>query len=1715
MSPILSHSVPLGFERSVAVVIGINAYSHGLQPLQNAVRDASALGDALERQGFEVLRLLDAEASLSALSHLVTQRLPTLEPALDRLLIYFAGHGLAHTDEQHNLSGYLLPADARRDEPSSYWPMDSLREALGRLSCRHLLLVLDCCFAGAFPRSASRDIRPPESLAPPLFIERFRHFTAHRSFQLLLSAAHDEFASDRLLSRHSQESQGDGSHSPFAHALLEALQYPSPADFNQDGLATASELYVSLRDRLIDSHSQQTPSLWHLDWHDRGEFLFLLSGSFPALPSAAPLSKDSNPYLGLRPFSSQQHHLFFGRERLVDSLLQRLRSNPLLLLCAPSGAGKSSLVHAGLLPRLGDSGSWMLPPPLRPSAQPLQALSSWLASLVPKAPSAEELTAQPHLAAGLLETFLSRHPERSLLLIVDPLEELMTACLDESLRLAFLRALSSLLHLSHPQLRLVLLLRSDFEPHFLALLQPAYFSAALWRESRLLVPPMNRDELRRCIEKPAESCVLFFSPGLVQRLLDDVEQMPGALPLLSVALSELFDAYIDSGRSDRTLSDEDYDRMGGGIAGALQRRADLIFHGQPPPAADGQPLLPPVPEAELPAYQRTLRNVLLRMVSPESSEPTRRRALRSELEYPQPEENARVQQALAVLEASRLVVAAQASGDIGPSVEPAHDALLSTWPRLHDWARHAQRELLLLRRISAAATDWERQSRAVDSLWADARLDKLELPPEGLHRNDPPLALATFSPGGKPAEPLAFNTTESAFLRASAARQRSLRRRRSALFLAVAVSLLSLTAVALVQANRAEANALESAANAQRADEKALEAEARKKEAEANAGRADEKALEAEERKKEAEANAAEARRQADLALSSARLVQAERLLEQDPTKALLVHRERNIRPEELGGARLQTALDISQQAISSAILDGHGYPVRSTLFSPDGSHVLTVSIGGTARLWRTDGRDSPIILDSQESQVIHAAISPDGSQALTGHTDGKARLWRVDGKERPTVLRGHRGPVRIVSFQPHGTQLLTGSDDGTARLWETEGTKPPRILEGHRGMLLSATFSPDGSRVLTVGSDGTARLWRTGDTSDPMVIEGQDNLVRTATFTPDGSLLLTAHADGLVQLWHVDGSGDTIALKGHQSPVRTMAFSHGGARMITLDTAGVARLWHTNGEGASLSLGDGGKVMATTFSVDGAFFLTALEDGTVHLWALDGTAPLRSFPGHAGAVVSAAFSTDGAYILTASDDGTARLWRTDGKEAPLALKGHTAGLTSAVFSPDGSRLATSSKDGSARLWRADGTGASSLAIYMRNVKIHAFSPNGRLVLTASDDGMARVWRADGTGAPVVLSGHTKGLTSATFSADSSRVLTASADGTARLWRVDGAGGPMIFKGHTAPVGSVSFSADGSRILTASDDSTVRIWHVSGKREPVVLAAHRAAIESATFSPDGSRVLTVSGDGTARLWSADGKGDSLMLVGHSGPVRHASFSQNGSRILTIAGDGTARVWKTHDLSTSVVLSAGSSSIESAEFSPDGSYVLTLSASGEAHLWSVDGKGAPLELEGHGKAVTVATFSPDSRYVLTASEDHTARLWRVGETSNSVALLSHEAPVRQVAFAQGGQQTLSILTVADDGVARLWHGGGKSPPVTLRHGGLSRALFLPGAAHVATLSSEGQLHLWPVRSDALQAYMRDATAACLSASERELYLLEPPAAARSGHARCMRSESSLR
>ncbi|HWS26745.1 MAG TPA: caspase family protein, partial [Xanthomonadales bacterium] len=412
------------------LLVGINAYSGGITPLSTAAGDARAVSELLARDhGYAVTCLADADATADAILRSLEGAAQSLGEA-DGFLFYFAGHGVALGDGNEGPQGYLLAAEARATDESTWLSMDQLRQAIERLTCRHVLVVLDCCFAGTFRWSSSRDA---VLVGHPLYDSQFARYLDGEAWHALTSAAHDQRAADTLPGRRNTRGEvAPGDHSPFAAALLRGLSGAADttrARHPPDGVITATELYQYLFEELTqaDAGMRQTPGLWPLRPTNVGEYIFLNpAAALNTLPDP-PLDDQNNPWLGLRAYTAADAGLFFGRRRVIDALIARVGSPhtaSLLVVVGASGTGKSSVVKAGLLPALragiADGQAWQIVEAPRLRSDPMTQLAQALQQLQAAAAGGRQL------------------------LLFDQFEELYTQCKDAALRDRFLAALRAL-----------------------------------------------------------------------------------------------------------------------------------------------------------------------------------------------------------------------------------------------------------------------------------------------------------------------------------------------------------------------------------------------------------------------------------------------------------------------------------------------------------------------------------------------------------------------------------------------------------------------------------------------------------------------------------------------------------------------------------------------------------------------------------------------------------------------------------------------------------------------------------------------------------------------------------------------------------------------------------------------------------------------------------------------------------------------------------------------------------------------------------------------------------------------------------------------------------------------------------------------------------------------------------------------------------------------
>ncbi|MBN4006375.1 caspase family protein [Nostoc sp. LPT] len=1479
------------FNRNFAIIIGINDYVNGIRELETAVPDADKLAQILQEQHqnlkqqyqaenkYEVQLLLNQHVTLSKLKELIEDfkqgQIPFDNEKVaitksDRILFYFAGHGIAleALENQEGPVGYLIPQDATLGDSNTYLPMQELHDALNALPCRHLLAILDCCFAGAFRwASLKREIQPKVTV----YKERYDRFISDAAWQVITSAADDQKALDSLGVR-GEVKEGNEVHSPFAKALFDALRgTDKKADSNDDGIVTATELYSYLRDQVEvvteKNYKRQTPSLCPLKKHDKGEFIFLLPNfDRDKLEDAPPLNLENNPYRGLQSYDEKDSNLFFGRDNLIKQLYQRVVSNKqtLTVILGASGTGKSSLMKAGLLPRLRDSQEhkFQILDPMRPGETPLQALAQVCLPIATKITVAE-LAKDEQALANIVERWSQTNPQIKLLLSVDQFEELITLCKSDEQREQFQKLIENAIAKYPDKIHVVITLRLDFEGQFQNSILKDFWND----DTRFVVPPMTQDEFREAIEKPVSEKVVYFDPpSLVDELINEVVQMPGALPLLSFTLSELYLKYLEERRDNRALKKEDYEELGR-VVGSLTKRANQEYDQL----------------VKDPAYEHTIRQVMLRMISLQGGDLARRQVPKSELIYADEQESDRVQTVIKRFSEARLII--EGSNSQGePYVEPAHDALVEGWDKLLKWKK--EEDIILQRRLTAAAEEWESvaskkqpsglQAKAETVIdWLDRRLYVAEnlfskIPTrlvqglqqrqhqqEGL-REKPIQFLWNSNPyldvlnQELQSHDNWFNQLETEFVQQSVLQKRRNISWRWRIAIAVIGGLSLLTLWALISQRSAKIG--ETSASRETAEAKLQQQEG------------------------------------LDALVYSLR---AGRSL-QHPLLQSIFSPGEQLQNQVTG--TLQEAVYSVRERIR---LEEHQGTVRSS-FSPNGQLLASAGEDGIVRLWNLQGQEQAVW---NTNLVRSLSFSPDGQLLATAGEDGIIRLWNLQG-QLLAELKGHQSRVKSIRFSPDSQLIASGGDDDSIRLWNLQGQQL-RGWKANQNSVNSLSFSPDGQLLATAGKNSTIHLWNLqGQQLQKFV--GHQQPVSSVSFNQDGQLLVSGGEDKTVRVWNLQGQQLGKPFTGHQGRIWSVQFSPDGQQVASAAGDGTVRLWNLQGKELEKFAGHQGPVRSVSFSRDGQLLTSAGDDKTVRVWNLQGK-QLTELQGHQDRVLSINFSPDGQRVTTGGDDGIIRLWNLQGQQL-LGWTAHQGQRVHSVsFSPDGQLMASAGDDSNVRVWNLHGQQLTALSMaefsgYPKHICDVSFSPDSKLVASVGENGVVLVWdwqkRRQLAKFSMIKFPSAKHFCKVSFSPDSKLLASAGNDGIIRVWNWHKQQLITDILGHLGPVYSVAFSPDSQRLVSAGDDGTIRLWNLQGKpfQEFVAAVNFGAAVNSVAFSPDGKMIVSSDQKGNVQLWDWQNREQFAAWKAHQGEVRNVSFNKDGKILASAGDDSIAKLW---------------------------------------------------------------------------------------------------------------------------------------------------------------------------------------------------------------------------
>ena len=1253
-----------------------------------------------------------------------------------------------------------------------------------------------------------------------------------------------------------------------------------------------------------------------------------------------------NPFKGLRAFTETDAADFAGRADLVDELVAHVASRQLTIVVGPSGCGKSSLVRAGLIPAarrgaLSTAGQTLVSE-MYPGSFPFEELESALLRVSVERPD-DLLSDLLSDERGLLRATKQILPDNGeLLLVIDQFEELFSLTTDERLRHRFLQSLATVAADERSRVRVVATLRADYLDRPLAV---ADFGS-LVADALLPVPIPAREELARAIVDPATAAELDFEGGLIPRIIDDVVDQPGALPLMQYALTELVEA-----RDGLLLTAAAYERIGG-VTGALATRAEEIYEGLSPSA------------------QEVTREVFLRLVRvSDEADDTRRRVRRTELEALRLGE-ANLDLVLNAYGAFRLLTFDRDPVTRGPTIEVAHEALIREWPRFEGWIDERREDLLMERRLELAAADWVASDRDPSFLYSAGRLEQYERWKQSSAARLTDVE-RQFLDDGRDAEDERNATAGS-------------RRRR----VLVAVSSLAalallLAGIALVQRNDAtdkaalaEASADDARRAAELTAEASLEADDARLEAQEQATRANAAAslattaqVEAEDARAEADASRTQAVDRAFDAETDRLIALSSSLGDQNPRAAMLLATavyQRDPSPAALGAVQeslVRAAPMLQNLASGTEYLDVDwvaGDRVAAT--HSDGIDLIDLATGGIVD--SIPGRGAFRVPDfkrttTDESGNLLAVMTdiPDEVADLPDLVDVSAYRIGADGFERlfdPVPLEA----VGLnISMSPAGDMIVaTGAtlDESVVRALSLDGTEL-WVARFPRPASMFDQVSP------VLGDDfSDADLFKTSQVGAFTTVTGEQ------VFVANGAWIHRLDHDGVPL-------GDRIFVQGNvvvpgETPGGRVVFdvvetdggwyvfdAVGGTGWVARESGWPERLVIRDPDAARATVGSSSDITARV--VIGDRVVATQRDGSLVLFDLIGGQPLSTTelrigrpnslsvaPGkgrlaiaHSFGVTIVALDDSGPLatalprersliVLPISNDGALALLSPPGRRGASPVEIWNIGPDGPTLDPDNpideaavlafflgadSSLVVTREPGVVNmeiayslgtgneLWTWEGApGADAEASV-------ADGPYGALRAFGGIDGSrnVEVYRL-GEFEPLRvlespyeterLGQRVLGLA---FDPSGNRLLVADDGGRAQLWNLGS--WTTIDDDHLATLDITlgTWSSDGTLAATAAPDGTISIrdGETFEARQVLTGAGHVTHPHPLIFSPDNSLLLTAF-DGSGRLWDVEtGSQIGIAFPQLAGTIAGMNVNEDGLRLMT-ASEQSALIW---------------------------------------------------------------------------------------------------------------------------------------------------------------------------------------------------------------------------
>ena len=1218
-------------------------------------------------------------------------------------------------------------------------------------------------------------------------------------------------------------------------------------------------------------------------------------------------SPGSLPYPGLRPFRQNEGHLFYGRRRHINDLLERLINTQTVFVIGPSGCGKSSLVRPGLydtllagnFPRTTRDWRFVY---ARPGNDPVQALAAGI-----NASGAIDVDRERFDLATLLyernalAELLKECPlpgNRNLLLLIDQFEEIFSEensdNKDELIR--FVRIITDFTRDTPERTYMVITMRSDYIGDCTA------FDglAEVINDTHYLVPPLNDDELIEAIASPSEDLGADIQDSLKRRLMDDAhlekranfERGYDILPLVQHTVQRVWIAAcaaqgIDPHADYRNLTDahvglaitEDQYFQIGPLAQALGRHADEILDGLLQATGSARSSVEHITEIMFKRLTHcttagkfvrapTTRANLLELCADSGIDQS------STAELPR-----LVEHILSVFSDDTVCFIRTGGSETNDRVDIGHESLIRQWEKLRGWARNEARAADFYKLLVENSQEWE----SPDDLLHGTRLQRARD-----WRGDPRYSRVWAERYGSEGEfdrVVDFLESSEArhekLQRAALARERELKKTRKAkkrgrqqrvaagIFI-VLLAMISWTGYSTWQRN-------------------------------------------------------VELRR--SIATTAAALPDSQGLV-----KALLVRemKDRKNPPPQA----IKAAHDAAVRLLPAVRYDrAHSEWVWDVAFTPDGQSVLSVGDDGRVNICSSDASAACRELERHESPLYAVAVSADGRFAAAGGRSGVISVFDLHNDDLKSEIGSYPSIAWDIGFSPDDRWIVSGHDDGTIKRWSLGSENSAVELGRSDKKILSIVVDPRGRWVATAGTGSRIELW---DLAGHGLIARRriDGVVNGLTVNQSGSRIGFGTTQGDVGIW--DRIDDTIINVGAgQDLVYRVDFAPRDDHRIVSGHKDGWRLWQAGDptSEASWSPSDrwqqtGTTVLSVKFDSSGRQLVSGNSTGAVSVWRLDGeTEPITV--GIGGATPDCGFvsriragrSPDARPIATyVCRNGQVGQVNLDAEPNPIRVAMVNSNFLAVDLSDTGNVVVTGDAAGEVTLWRFDEDDRGRRLGQHRcedqddqpcsvAVRAVALAPDSASVASATQSGEIMLWSLQ-DGAPRRLGVHPSGfaliaVSPVVFDPSGGYVASGSEDGTIHIWPVQGTDEVQQLgdgSGGMSAVLNLSFSPDGERLASTHANGDVRIWPRSSEGGDFLVGRQDGLLNAVGFSPDGRQVASANSAGVARIWDIESRVEVFKLAGHldDEPMLSLDYLNDSvdtnHRLVTAQGD-IVQIWR--------------------------------------------------------------------------------------------------------------------------------------------------------------------------------------------------------------------------